>query len=172
MKKSVIILSASIAIISCNNGKNEKTEITKEINQKSEIVDISFSKNEDNTKVNLLFEKISNKKSLNIEEYSSLSTYIFKNKDESISENIGYLLFQYFQNNNKLSKEFVSFLKTKTDDYKEMLLSVMIQLMCIDLSEENYTYEKLITDFRFFDKEVIAKKIFDECINNVVRTGR
>lgn len=64
-----------------------------------------------------------------------------------------------------MSKEFVTFLKTKTDDDKERLLSAMIQLMCIDLSEENYTYEKLITDFKFYDQEVEIKKVFDECIN-------
>lgn len=175
MKKKIIILLVSILIISCNNGKNEKAKITEETHQKSgsidTIVSTSIDSDEDSKEVNLLFEKISNKKSLNTKEYSSLSAYILKNNDASISENIGYLLFQYFQNNNKLSKEFATFLKTKTDDDKERLLSAMIQLMCIDLSEENYTYEKLIADFRFYDREAIAKKRFNECINSIVETG-
>lgn len=169
MKNKIIIVLVSILIISCNKGKNEKAKIIGETHQKSGSIDTiastSIGSDEDSKEVNLLFEKVSNKKSLNTKEYNSLSAYILKNNDESISENIGYLLFQYFQNDNKLSKEFVAFLKTKTDNDKERLLSAMIQLMCIDLSEENYTYEKLITDFKFYDQEVEIKKVFDECIN-------
>ena len=155
----IIIIIILLLTLSCSQRENKTSE---------SIHAEQGNQNQVSSQIDVILRKIANKEFLAIGEYNSLSVHILKNKDESFSENVGYLLFKYFENDSKRSNEFVSFLNTKTKDYKKKLLNSMIEIMCIDLSEEKYNYEKLITNFNFYANEISVQKTFEECMNNQV----
>ena len=105
-------------------------------------------------------------------EYTVICRYVLddQGKYEAESEEIGYLLFEYFRGNKTNNEAFSSFLAQKYDNNKkEAILYRLVQSMCLDIDEANYTYKKLIQDFDFFNGSISAKKAFDECLSNQVK---
>lgn len=156
------------SVLSCSNrgpydSKNQSIQrndtITKSLIQDSTI---TISKIEDILEAKGLLSGL---------EYTVICRYILNDegKNEDESEEIGYLLFNYFRGSKNNNEAFSSFLAQKYDNNKkEAILYHLVQSMCIDISEENYTYEKLKQDFSFFMGSISAKKAFDECLKNQV----
>lgn len=167
-------------IISCNKLKDESFEAKEQTYNESAVKDtfINNVKSNDKTKninndsddsaIDNLLKKIKGRESLNSEEYAIISKYALENNDEAASEEIGYLLFQYFRNDKKKNDEFILFLGKEPKAYQIELLNKLVELMCIDFGEEKYTYERLVIDFQFFDKQVTTKAVFNACMENQV----
>lgn len=101
-------------------------------------------------------------------DYVYISNFLLKNVDESFSEEIGFTLFEYLKGNGNRNKIFASVFKTKDITYKNKVLKALIQVMCIDLGEEKYTYVKLLKDFSIFEGSSSVKTAFDTCLSNLV----
>lgn len=51
---------------------------------------------------------------------------------------------------------------------KEKILETLVRIMCIDISDEYTSYDIFIKDFSMFSNSILAKKAFNECIENQV----
>lgn len=151
-------------IFSCA-GENQRSNSKKEIDH-LELRKESIS---ESTELNILdiesiFNKLENKEDLSEDEYSFLINFTLNNKDESLSEGLGYLLFEYLRGEERRNKIFSMILDKDFPVEKDKFLSNVVFLMCIDLSEENYTYAKLIKDFTIFKNNKVVKDTFNKCI--------
>lgn len=79
---------------------------------------------------------------------------------------MGYILFEYLKNKPLNNRAFLSYLSSKDDSQKEKFLILLIQIMCIDIGEENYSYDTFVKDFDMFSNSSSAKKAFNECMSN------
>jgi hypothetical protein len=163
-KKILYCIFALIpSIVSCNV-KNENKVVsidyvlqdTNSINQQSHlnILDVSKKMQEQNKLAEI--------------DYDCICDFLFNNSDESISEEIGYQLFEYLQSKTLHNTAFISYLNVKESTLRESVLVALIQAMCIDIGEENYSYDTFIKDFDMFRNSAAAKKTFEECMNNQV----
>ena len=164
-----IILFGFFLLISC------KGETKKEINSYTKYNETTIHLKENENKVlvdkdTINMDSILNKLQRNIEltenEYRFFSNKVINNNDEAFSENIGYLMFQYFLNNKSYCNDFKVYLKKEKEKTKDKVLVVLLQSMCIDLADESYNYDRLINDFPFFKESPLIKKQLEECINN------
>ncbi len=141
-----------------SNNKNENLnsqQPTKLVQNENEIknIEIKISNNEKLTNLDLIF----------------IDSFLTKNKDESKFEEIGYLLFEYLKKNKKNNFLFSNYLKTLDYNYQENFVHRLIKIMCIDISDDNYTYEKFIIVFELFKDYTITEKSIKECLSNNIQ---
>lgn len=162
-----VIFSCFAFLYSCNKKADLNQNILyfndNKLHKKSSPVINQIKKQ---SEIEIIISKIEKKEKLSLNEYDFFSNYALDNNNESFSENTGYLLFKYFIDNKINVKNFKDYLITKDAKFKDKLLVYFVQLMCIDLADESYNYEKLIKDFNFFQGNLKVKKSFKECINN------
>lgn len=166
-----IILFSSLLLISCKKETNKEVNSSQNFNKitigledKQKVNQIVANK--DSVNMKSIFNKFEKNIKLNMNEYHFFSNYIINNNDESLSENTGYLMFQYFLNNKVYCNDFHVYLKTEKEQKRDKILVVLLQSMCIDLADEKYNYDKLINDFPFFKESELMEKQIEECINN------
>lgn len=99
-------------------------------------------------------------------DYDCICDFLLNNNDESKSEELGYILFEYLKNKPLNNRAFLSYLSRKENSQKEKFLTALIQIMCIDIGEENYSYDTFIKDFDMFSNSSSAKKAFNDCMSN------
>jgi len=99
-------------------------------------------------------------------DYDCICDFLSNNSDESKSEELGYILFEYLKNKPLNNSAFLSYLSKKGTSQKEKFLTALIQIMCIDIGEENYSYGTFVKDFDIFNNSSSAKKAFNECMGN------
>jgi len=99
-------------------------------------------------------------------ELDSICNFLINNNNESKSEELGYILFEYLRNKPNNNRTFLSYLSQKDSSQKDMLLTSLIQIMCIDIGEENYTFDAFVKDFNIFKDSHSAKKAFYNCMGN------
>lgn len=75
-------------------------------------------------------------------------------------------MFHYFLNNKAYCNDFQDYLKTENKQARDKILAIFLQSMCIDLADEKYEYDKLISDFPFFRESELIKKQLKVCVNN------
>lgn len=143
------------------NGSNNNLDSTN-----NETIELNSSKSSTKVNIPVFLNKLKKKTILIDKDYQDISVFLLKNKNESMSEEVGYLLFNFFKGNKVANNEYLSFLKKKDKAFKEHILSDLIQIMCIDLEDEKYTYKKLINDFGIFRGSVAAQRSFKQCIDN------
>ena len=162
MNRSIICIVFFILITShCFNGMDNYLYIN----------NVGLNHNKLSTKNGkLVFKNKLKKKTKLIEkDYQDISNFLIKNKNESMSEEVGYLLFEFFKENEVANKEYLTFLSKKDRTYKEHVLSELIQMMCVDLEDDGYTYKKLINDFSMFKGSIAAQQSFIKCVDNQVK---
>lgn len=170
MKRNRIVvygIFALILVVSCN-GNNSKNVVSTDLVEKEKpnnkttivkhsprVVDISgvSVKMQKNNKLTTL-------------DYDCICDFLSNNSDESKSEELGYILFEYLKNKPLNNSAFLSYLSKKGTSQKEKLLIALIQIMSIDIGEENYSYDTFIKDFNLFGNSSSAKKAFNECMSN------
>jgi hypothetical protein len=162
----------SIALISsCQN------KVNKSISSKlSDTTSITYERNlsysdKKNTKIEMfdistVLEKMRIQKELLHTDYESINNFVLLNIDESKSEEFGYTFYEYFRKNKRNNKSFIDFLNKQEKNYQETLLLGLINIMCLDLGEENYNYNRLIKDFEFFKNSKSVKNALNDCIGN------
>ena len=158
------IIALSISSFSTNT-QNIKSDTGDSFNNQRNNISVkqSGSPNCENIRL-LLLNKLKRKIELTDKNYQSISRFLLKNKNEAMSEEIGYLLFKVLKRDSKTNNNYLSFLTKKGNKYKELILSNLIQIMCIDLGESEYTYRKLINDFVIFKGSMSAEKTFNSCV--------
>jgi hypothetical protein len=83
-------------------------------------------------------------------DYIIIDRYLLNNHDESSSEGIGMSMYNYLKGNKPANEGYRYFLNNKGNAFKEKILPKLIALMCIDIADDKYTHEKLISDFSLF----------------------
>lgn len=158
---------ALILIVSCS-GNNRKKVVssdflkkqnasvkTEAVQQSPHVVDIS--------KVSV---KMQTNSKLTTTDYDCICDFLLNNNDEAKSEELGYILFEYLKNKPLNNRDFLSYLSKKETSQKDMFLISLIQIMCIDIGEENYSYDTFIKDFYMFSNSSSTKKAFNDCMSN------
>jgi hypothetical protein len=118
--------------------------------------------------IKMVKDRMEKKVQIDTMDFKNICDFLFNENDEAESEEVGYVLFEYLKDRKKINKLFLSYLNGKTDAYKNKVMEGMVQIMCIDIGEENYDYERFINEFSLFDGNLDAKKAFEECMNNQV----
>lgn len=175
MNKRILIYCISFLlfhIVSCENkNKNKYVPVnSKPIKIESIPIKIDDEEKVTNSKSIMDISEISSKmqkqEKLTEVDYAYICNFLFNNNDESISEEIGYRLFEHLQKKQLNNDSFASYLDSKEISFKEKVLDELIKIMCIDIGEENYTYDTFIKDFDLFKQSASSKKAFNECMNN------
>jgi hypothetical protein len=178
MKVSVMALYLGLLLSSsCQNTKSDRQTQTNQkvdTNTVSKDVLISDIENTANTKIDTVsslhfLDKMKNKKGLIDSDYVSIHNFLITNNDESKSEEMGYTLFEYLKKSKANNLSFSTYLIKRGKKYQEDLLERLVKVMCIDIGEENYSYENFIKDFGLFKNSVAAKKALKDCMGNDVK---
>lgn len=165
MRKVFFVIAIISTFLSCNKLANSSLNDNK-INVSLEVKEKQIVVNKDSVNIKSIINKFEKNIKLNTNEYRFFSNYIINNKDESFSENTGYLIFHYFLNNKPYCNDFQDYLKTENKQSRDKILAIFLQSMCIDLADEKYDYDKLISDFPFFRESELVKKQLKVCVNN------
>lgn len=169
--KILYFLGIFICITCKFSNKDKKAETPKNINHN---IDNSNLQNPQkivltNDKIKKIENKITNNKMLTRLDFILLDSFIKNNNDESKFEELGYILFNYLNKNKKNNLLFLSYLKIYDNKYQEEFVHSLIKLMCIDIGDANYTYQKFITDFELFKDYVITEKSIFDCLSNNIQ---
>ncbi|MDR2854028.1 MAG: hypothetical protein LBV31_01840 [Prevotellaceae bacterium] len=177
MKKTVIL--ASLFFVFSGSCKKRNTVNGDDANVSSSVA-IQIEQNtsadfhetrklevpEEDINLSKTFDKLRYKKKLENDDYIIINKFLLTNTDESQSEELGYLLYEYLRNDAAKNTDYLDFLENQSIANKDSILCLLIQSMCIDLGEDDYNYEKLIKDFCIFKGNTLAQKKLNECINN------
>ena len=174
MNKKVFVCSMFVLIlfiVSCN-GRNRNKVILKdsaqnEVNNDKVISNDSVPYWVDTTLIRL-YEKMEKMEKLTDPDYDYICDFLLNNRDESLTEGMGYYLFKYLKNNQINNSAFESYLNGKEVPYRKKINRALVQVMCIDIGEGNYTYRTFIKDFSMFKNSVAAKNAFYECLKNLL----
>lgn len=183
MRKMIWINIVMLFVLSCKEGKERQpvsssetlTAVSKPVSDTSTAVKNDSSGVEEqkpsanDNSINGVLRKLEKQVKLNDADYQILYEFLLHNKDESLSEGAGYSLFQYLKNNKANNEAYLSFLNKKDKAQKEKILGALVEIMCIDIGDENYTYEKFVEDFSIFNESASAKKAFNTCMSNQVK---
>jgi hypothetical protein len=148
-------------IVSCNSKNGRKVVSSDFVQTENNKTAYSQQPQPDISNVS---KKMQKQEKLTSPDYDCICGFLFNNSDESKSEEIGYQLFEYLKNNQLNNTAFLSYLNGK--DTKEKVIKSLIQIMCIDIGEEKYTYDTFIKDFEMFSNSISAKNAFNECMRN------
>ena len=175
MKKNAIIYLIPFFTISCNfiSKKQDKeidtsSTVKMEIIDTGSIIDAKNLGNKDSSDFSIVLSRMNNQKELIDADYNTIIDFLLTNNNESNSEEVGYAIFEYLKKNKYGNVGFALQLNKKEKSLKDTLLSRLVQIMCIDLGEEDYTYEVFINDFELFKNSASAKKAFKDCMRNQV----
>jgi hypothetical protein len=166
----VFFFLAALIILGCETYKNKtsaKPVITHaEDTNLVHYDEIGKTQSDSSQKSNLFIEKLRNKVSLDSIDYEGLVSFLITNNDESQSEEVGYLLYQFLNGNEQYNRSFEKFLSTKDAIIRDSILSSLIKILCLDLGEDNYTYQRLIKDFPLFKGNDASKSEFKNCMDS------
>ena len=175
MQRIILINILLLLVMSCeNSNKNQPSssaavsasdQAGKDSGVKSTVTQKVFPKS---TNITMVVSKMENHVQLNDVDYNIINGFLSGNKDESTSEGVGYTLFEYLKGNKPANEGYDSFLNKKGSAYKEKILEKLIQIMCVDLGDEKYTYEKLTSDFSLFKESNAAQKALKTGMDNKV----
>lgn len=150
----ILLYSCNKPIKNDDDRKPTSTNIQEEKMEKKEI------------NIDSILVKIENMYLLSDTEYDYLFDY-FKKSDESISEGLGYSLYEYFYKNESTNESLINYLKQKKVDDKEENVIFLLKVMCLEIVLNEYKdYSQLLEDFLFLDNNPTYKKIFEECLEN------
>lgn len=176
MKTLYSLFAALLVLLSaCTNGNKSGNVNSEELVETSaEQTDISqASESEDSIwdeKTTVLMSKLERKEKLTDAEFQHLCYLLLKDTsvDESFGEGFGNSIFQYFRSNSENARSFGVYLDQNQSSDKERILKEMVFIMCIDIGEEKYSYDRFIEDFELFNNSASAQESFDRCIANWV----
>jgi len=166
----VLFFLASLIILGCETYNNKKS-VEPVISRSEDTIlvhndEIGKPLSDSSQKSDLFKEKLRNKVSLDSIDYEGLVNFLNKNNDESESEEVGYLLYQFLNGNEQYNRSFEKFLSTKDVSIRDSILSSLIKILCLDLGEDNYTYQRLIKDFPLFKGNDASKSEFKNCMDS------
>lgn len=175
MKNCISIICFSILLnTSCQNrDNNSAVKTTDSISIPNSNIrndtDEAARSRADTTDILNVESKMRGNKNLVEADYVFIVNFINNNNDESSSEEFGYTLFQYLRKNKSRNISFLNFISKRDKTYQNILLDKLIKIMCIDIGEENYTYEKLIKDFALFANNETIRKSLKSCAGNEIQ---
>ena len=161
------VIFALILVVSCNGNNSKKVVSTDFVKkQNTNVKTVAIKQSPRAVDISAVSVKMQKYKELTKSDYDCICDFLLNNNDESKSEEIGYILFEYLKNKPLNNRAFLSYLSRKENSQKEKFLTALIQIMCIDIGEENYSYDTFIKDFNMFSNSSSAKKAFNECMSN------
>ncbi len=170
MKRNRIVfyeIFALILIVSCNGNNNKNVVSTDLVEKGKPNIETAIIKHSPRVvDISGVSVKMQKNNKLTTLDYDCICDFLSNNRDESKSEELGYLLFEYLKNKPLNDRAFLSYLSKKGTSQKEKFLTALIQIMCIDIGEENYSYGTFVKDFEMFGNSSSAKKAFNECMSN------
>jgi hypothetical protein len=163
--RRLFLLALMLFIVSCNGKSGSKVVSTDFVQTETENRVTAISK-QPQSDISNVSEKMQKQKKLTNPDFDCICDFLFNNNDESKSEEIVYQLFDYLKGKPLNNSDFISYLNEKGSPLKEKALTALIQIMCIDIGEENYSYDNFIKDFYLFNNNAFAKKAFNECMGD------
>lgn len=161
------VIFALILVVSCNGNNSKKVVSTDFVKkQNTNVKTVAIKQSPRAVDISAVSVKMQKYKELTKSDYDCICDFLLNNNDESKSEEMGYILFEYLKNKPLNNRTFLSYLSRKENSQKEKFLTALIQIMCIDIGEENYSYDTFIKDFNMFSNSSSAKKAFNECMSN------
>jgi hypothetical protein len=157
------MISLIFFIVSCNSKNETKVASSRFVENETNKELIDKQPSSDILKVSIKMQK---QEKLTKSDYDCICNYLLNDNDESESEGIGYSLFEYLKGNYSNNNNFISYLNEKEVSYKEKVQSALVEIMCIDIGYENYSYDAFIKNFGVFKNSDSAKKTFKECMSN------
>lgn len=112
-------------------------------------------------------DKMKRKTKLFESDYYIISEFLLKNRNASLSEEVGNVLFLYLKGSKSRNSDFFSFLKKKDISFRDQILVSLVEIMCIDLVDEHYTYEHVIYDFVILKNNAKVRNSFKLCMINL-----
>jgi hypothetical protein len=173
MNKKAVIYSIFFILftVSCN-GKNKNKVATANVAQKEMDCKKDTVSKQSHFDIFAVSAKMEKQEKLTETDYSCICDFLFdifdKGKNIEGGEGIGYCIFEYFKNNPSNNISFMLYLNNKDTSFQDKIQKWLVQIMCIDISEENYTYDTFVKDFDMFQNSVSAKNAFNDCIENQV----
>ena len=165
MKKSILLSMAVLLVIACTHkpATQPPASTKKDTAVKTTLTPTSFPKSKD---IFMVTNKMDNHATLDKADYTIIDNYLLFNHDEDGSEGIGYTMFNYFKGNKPANEGYLNFLNNKGAAFKEKVRPKLILLMSIDLIDDKYTYETLVSDFSLFKESSAAEKAIKTLIAN------
>jgi len=173
MNKKVFVFNIFLILffVSCN-GRSGNKVIPKDSAQNevsnSKVVTTDSVQDDVDTTLIRVYEKMGKMEKLTDPDYDYICDFLLNNRDESLTEGMGYYLFKYLKNNQINNSAFESYLNGKEVPYRKKINRALVQVMCIDIGEGNYTYSTFIKDFSMLKNSVSAKNAFYECLKNLL----
>lgn len=162
-------------LLSCKENKNNQEEKSLVID--SVTISNTSYKNEDKqffdekklTSLDDLLKILENKGSFSDNDYSSLFKNLESN-DESTSEGLGYLIFDYFYKDKEKCKNLKKYLETLEKNQRDKNLKLLIKIMCLEITVNEYkNLNSFSKDFNFVPNEDDSlKNTFEECLSNQI----
>lgn len=180
MKINICVMCFGLLLsTSCQNEDNSK-QATKALDtvpvQNKEVMqpdnkneNVSEKKGTATAGILSIENKMRDKKKLGEADYIGIDNFLKNNADESSSEEFGYTLFEYLKKNKSNNISFLNFIIRKKREDQNIFLHKLIKVMCIDIGEENYSYENFIKDFELFNNNESAKKSLKDCTGNDIQ---
>ena len=173
MQRSILMSILVFCVMSCKNSSKTQpvnsgtltapAQTTKDTAVNATTSPKSFPKSKD---IFMVVAKMNGHVMLDNADYNIIDSYLLYNHDEDGSEGIGYSMYNYFKGNKPANEGYFNFLNTKGSAFREKILPELIGLMCIDIADDKYTYEKLVSDFSLFKESKAAEKALNTCIVN------
>lgn len=163
LNKVFILILLVVSVLSCIK-RNNTTEGNLYLKNEN------ISKITDSIRTESVFKKIENDEKLFDKDYKILFNFILNNNDVSLSEQLGLLMFQYFQGQTKRNNDLKSYLIINySKEENNKILSLMINYMSIDITDNYNSYTKFAVDFPMFpiDNDFTIK-VFNECLENTI----
>jgi hypothetical protein len=162
----IFCLILLIGLSSCN--QNNKSNFSNGTIIHDTILDEKSANKVDSISLDDLVKLLENKKVMTETDFKSLFFHL-KSNDESISESLGYLIFEYYYKDKSNNTELKKYLNKLDIKQQNKSFEILINVMCLEISLNNYTnFESFIKDFPVIPSNESNKKIFNECLSNRV----
>jgi hypothetical protein len=173
MQRSILLFTVVFLVISCKNSSKKppvdpghltaSAQTKKDPAVTAPAAPKSFPKSKD---IFMVVTKMDNHAVLDNADYNIIDNYLLYNHDEDGSEGIGYSMYNYLKGNEPANEGYRHFLNNKGNAFREKIFPKLILLMSIDIVDDKYTYEKLVSDFSLFKESSAAEKALKTCIAN------
>jgi hypothetical protein len=134
-RRLIYVIIALILVVSCNGNNSKKVVSTDFIEKEKPNIETAINQQSpravDISEVSVKMQKNSK---LTTSDYDCICDFLLNNNDESKSEELGYILFEYLKNKPLNNSAFLSYLSKKETSQKEKFLTALIQIMCIDIA--------------------------------------
>lgn len=183
MKTNLLIFSLLFFTASCKKENSNMSDVKKEsiliksVEREIDVKEKSFefyfdsigkSRMEEGKVVDLLVDNFFNSKNPKILYYALYSSYSINYSDESMNENISLYTYEMFTEDKNKSNILLGYIKKLPKSVEDKITVSIVNMMCLDLGDNQYTFDKFLVDFEKLAQNLKARETAKNCIDNYV----